>query len=102
MSITRALNLRPQLELFCASHKPGKGSKGVECFKLNGQHWFELEHIHTALNDFYAATLLTEGRQHSLADWFDTLDCLLREINETKDLYHSIEEDDDGFTFKYL
>lgn len=46
--------------------------------------------------------MLTEGKKHSLADWFNTLDCLLREISETKDLFYSLDEDDDGFTFKYL
>ncbi|TKA37882.1 hypothetical protein B0A49_13606, partial [Cryomyces minteri] len=75
-------------------------SQGVTNFKLEGQHWFELEKIELALKDFYAATLLTEGKQTSLADWFSTLDCLLREINETKDHYHEIHaKDDNNFTW---
>ncbi|KAG9387315.1 Dimer-Tnp-hAT domain containing protein [Pyrenophora tritici-repentis] len=54
-------------------------------------------------HDFYAATLLSEGKKTSLADWFSTLDCLLREISETKDHYHDIHtEDDNNFTWKYL
>ncbi|KAM4060918.1 restless-like transposase [Hirsutella rhossiliensis] len=66
-----------------------------------GQHWFELEKIELALKDFFAATMLAEGNKTSLADWFSTLDCLLREINETKDHYHDIhEEDDDNFTWR--
>ncbi|KAF9767642.1 hypothetical protein IL306_015167, partial [Fusarium sp. DS 682] len=66
-------------------------------------HWFELEKIELALKDFYAATLLSEGKKTSLADWFSTLDCLLREINETKDHYDTIDtEDDNNFTWKYL
>ncbi|KAG9378470.1 hypothetical protein A1F94_011586 [Pyrenophora tritici-repentis] len=69
----------------------------------DGQHWFELEKIELALKDFYAATLLSEGKKTSLADWFSTLDCLLREISETKDHYHDIHtEDDNNFTWKYL
>ncbi|SCO92701.1 uncharacterized protein FRV6_16829 [Fusarium oxysporum] len=87
-SITRALNLRERLEIFSARHVPGKGSQGIANFKLDGQHWFELEKIELALKDFYAATLLSEGKKTSLADWFSTLDCLLREISETKDHYH--------------
>ncbi|EXU94633.1 hAT family dimerization domain protein, partial [Metarhizium robertsii] len=68
----------------------------------DGQHWFELEKIELALKDFYVATLLSEGRKTSLADWFSTLDCLLREINETKDHYHDIHtEDDNNFTWTY-
>ncbi|KAH6953706.1 hypothetical protein BKA56DRAFT_436735, partial [Ilyonectria sp. MPI-CAGE-AT-0026] len=64
---------------------------------------FELEKIKLALKDFYAATLLSEGKKTSLADWFSTLDCLLREINETKDHYYNIHtEDDNNFTWKYL
>ncbi|KAM4063264.1 ribonuclease H-like protein [Hirsutella rhossiliensis] len=69
-----------------------------------GQHWFELEKIELALKDFFAATMLAEGNKTSLADWFSTLDCLLREINETKDHYHDVheEDDNDNFTWKYL
>lgn len=48
-------------------------------------------------------TLLSEGRKTSLADWFSTLDCLLREISETKDHYYDIHtEDDNNFTWTYL
>ncbi|KAI8416699.1 hypothetical protein FOFC_03012 [Fusarium oxysporum] len=102
-SITRALNVRERLEIFSARHVPGKGSQGIANFKLDGQHWFELEKIELALKDFYAATLLSEGKKTSLADWFSTLDCLLREISETKDHYHDIHsEDDNNFTWKYL
>ncbi|KAG9379884.1 hypothetical protein A1F94_010240 [Pyrenophora tritici-repentis] len=102
-SITRALNVRERLELFSARHVPGKGSVGIANFKLDGQHWFELGKIELALKDFYAATLLSEGKKTSLADWFSTLDCLLREISETKDHYHDIHtEDDNNFTWKYL
>jgi hypothetical protein len=102
-SITRALNVRERLEIFSARHVPGKGSQGIANFKLDGQHWFELEKIELALKDFYAATLLSEGKKTSLADWFSTLDCLLREINETKDHYYDIHtEDDNNFTWMYL
>ncbi|KAL6405696.1 restless-like transposase [Ilyonectria robusta] len=84
-------------------HVPGTGCHGIANFKLDGQHWFELEKIELALKDFYAATLLSEGKKTSLADWFSTLDCLLREINETKDHYYNIHtEDDNNFTWKYL
>ncbi|KAG7404301.1 hypothetical protein Forpe1208_v015760 [Fusarium oxysporum f. sp. rapae] len=101
-SITQALNVRERLEIFSARHVPGKGSHGIANFKLDGQHWFELEKIELALKDFYAATLLSEGKKTSLADWFSTLDCL-REINETKDHYDTIDtEDDNNFTWKYL
>ncbi|SCO92651.1 uncharacterized protein FRV6_16779 [Fusarium oxysporum] len=71
--------------------------------RLHNLHWFELEKIELALKDFYAATLLSEGKKTSLADWFSTLDCLLREINETKNHYDTIDtEDDNNFTWKYL
>ncbi|KAG9383200.1 Dimer-Tnp-hAT domain containing protein [Pyrenophora tritici-repentis] len=87
--------------IFSARHVPGKGSVGIANFKLDGQHWFELKKIELALKDFYAATLLSEGKKTSLADWFSTLDCLLREISETKDHYHDIQtEDDNNFTWK--
>jgi hypothetical protein len=89
-SITRIECLRERLELFSARHIPAKGSQGISNFKLTAQHWFELEKMELALKDFYAATLLTEGKKPSLVDWFSTLDCLLREINETKDHFNDI------------
>ncbi|KAG9378446.1 hypothetical protein A1F94_011562 [Pyrenophora tritici-repentis] len=46
-SITRALNVRERLELFSARHVPGKGSVGIANFKLDGQHWFELERLNS-------------------------------------------------------
>ena len=102
-SITRALNVRERLELFSARHAPGRGSQGILNFKLSAQHWFELEKIELALKDFYAATLLTEGKKSSLADWFATIDCLLREISETKDHFNDIHQDDDNnYTWEYL
>jgi hypothetical protein len=55
-----------------------------------------------ALKDFYAATLLTEGKNPFLADWFSTLACLLLEINETKDHLNDIHTEDDNFTWEYL
>jgi hypothetical protein len=55
-----------------------------------------------ALKDFYAATLLTEGKPPSLADWFSTLDCLLREINETRDHFNDIHTEYDNFSWEYL
>ena len=105
-SLTRAINVRERLELFCLRHRPQRSTVGVKNFLLDEQNWFELEHIHTALSDYYSATLLTEGRTHSLADWFDTLDCLLREISDTKDHFDDAYEQqlthDDGFSWNYL
>ncbi len=101
-SWTQKLNVRERLELFSARHVPAKGSQGIANFTLDGQHWFELEEVELALKDFYAATLLSEGRKTSLADWFSGLDCLLREISETKDHYYDIHtEDDNKFTWRY-
>lgn len=94
--------MRERFEIFYARYVPAEGSQGIANFKLDGQHWFELEKIQLALKDFYAATMLSEGKRTSLADWFSTLDCLLREINETKNHYHNIhtEKDDNNFTWK--
>ncbi|KAG9377815.1 hypothetical protein A1F94_012218 [Pyrenophora tritici-repentis] len=83
-SITRALNVRERLELFSARHVPGKGSVGIANFKLDGQHWFELER----LNSLSKTSMLQL--------------CFLK-ISETKDHYHDIHtEDDNNFTWKYL
>src|SRR3979411_2982734 len=58
-----------ECSLFSARHVPGKGSQVIANFKLDGQHWFELEKIELALKDFYAATLPSEGKNTTLADW---------------------------------
>jgi len=39
--------------------------------------WKELEHLHDQLETFYEATLLTEGRNATLADHFQTLERLI-------------------------
>jgi methenyltetrahydromethanopterin cyclohydrolase len=69
-------------------------------FKLNRQYWFELEKSELTLKDFYAATLLSKGKKISLADWFSTLNCPLREISKTKDHYHDIHTKDDNNLYR--
>ena len=109
-SITRALNVRERLNLFCSQHVAPRGAKDCKDFKLEPQHWFELEEIHTALHDFFEATMITQGKRAYLSDWFSTLDCLLTEIDNSKCHYQGLVSDNYGrgkerkeqFTYHYL
>jgi len=94
-SIERAIDFRERLELFCSSYQP-TNDRSPAAYRLSAEDWDELDGIHTALRDFNAATLLTEGARPSLMDWFPTLDCLLREISETKDLFAGRQEVEDA------
>jgi hypothetical protein len=94
VSITRALNLKERIELFCLRHKPGRDSKGVSEDILNDRHWKELQYLHTALEDFYEGTLMTEGRATLLSDHFQTLDWLLGEIECTKETFSQLYKED--------
>ncbi|KAM3488481.1 hypothetical protein MY3957_008252 [Beauveria namnaoensis] len=64
---------RPHAGGTCKSSWDGAAHRRpIVNFKLDRQHWLESEKIELALKDFYAATLLSEGRNTSLADWFST------------------------------
>jgi len=93
-SIERAIGLRDRLDLFCGRYQSTTGH-GPDAYRLSAQDWDELHGIHTALRDFNAATLLTQGARPSLMDWFPTLDCLLREISETKDHFAGRQDEGD-------
>ncbi|KAG9242011.1 hypothetical protein BJ878DRAFT_446312, partial [Calycina marina] len=69
-SITRALNVRERLELFSASHVPGKGSQGIANFKLDGQHWFEPERLNTPLRTSTPQLCLPRARRRPLLTGF--------------------------------
>jgi hypothetical protein len=87
-----------------------RGTKNCKDFLLEPQHWFELEEIHTALHDFFEATMITQGRRTYLSDWFSTLGCLLAEIDHSKGHYEGLTSDKHGrtkdrkeqFTYQYL
>lgn len=61
VSVTRDLNLKERIELFCLCYKPGKNSKGVSEDILDDQYWKELRYLHSALEDFYEGIFMTEG-----------------------------------------
>ena len=55
--------------------------------------WKELEHLHDQLETFYEVILLTEGRNATLADHFQTLDWLLNEICASRQKFEELYED---------
>lgn len=86
----RALNVRERLQSFCNNHRPVRGSKGVIEDILTAEHWTSLELLETALQDFFEATMMTQGQQNNLSEYFCTLDYLLNAVNTTKETYKEL------------
>ena len=70
ISIGRALNVKERIQIFCDQYEPGQGQKDLLEDHLSPQHWKELEHLHDQLETFYEGTIMTEGKNSTLADHF--------------------------------
>lgn len=93
MSIGRALNVKERIQIFCDQYEPGQGQKDLSEDRLSSMHWKELEHLHDQLETFYEGTMMTEGRNATLADHFQTLDWLLNEIQVAKHRFEELHQD---------
>jgi len=51
---------------------------------LSIRHWKELEYLYNYLKAFYEATIMVKGKHMGLADYFQTLDWLLLELDKTQ------------------
>lgn len=86
--LTRALNVRERLTKFVREHKPQNTTGGEpqseryrpQNERLTAKDWTFLERLHSALEAFYAATMVTQGHEPWLSDWFTTLHWLLNEV----------------------
>ena len=79
----RALVLRPGLDRFVRDHKPDPNAS----FKprdelLTPNDWAFIDLLYTALRAFDEATLLTEGHEPLLSDWYISIHELIRHIND--------------------
>ncbi|KAK8912270.1 putative AC transposase [Metarhizium anisopliae] len=93
MSIGRVLNVKERIQIFCDQYEPGQGQKDLSEDRLSSMHWKELEHLHDQLETFYEGTMMTEGRNATLADHFQTLDWLLNEIQVAKHKFEELHQD---------
>jgi hypothetical protein len=94
-AIGRAINVRERLMKFIKTHKPPLRRKyKPQSDRLTPSDWQYLERLHSCLETFYAATMLTEGHKSDLSDWFTTLHHLLREIDEWKTEASEVLQDD--------
>ena len=90
--LTRALNVRERLTKFVREHKPQNTAGGdphseryrPQNERLTAKDWIFLERLYSALEAFYAATMVTQGYEPWLSDWFTTLHWLLNEVNDWK------------------
>ena len=55
--------------------------------KLKPRYWQELLHLYNHFKTFYKATLMVEGNNTSLADYFQTLNWLLLELEKLKNKF---------------
>jgi hypothetical protein len=90
MSITRALNVKERIQLFCDQYEPPPGQKSLSDDRLEPRHWEELEYLHNHLETFYEGTLMAEGRHSTLADHFQTLDWMMDEIQKAKQTFEEL------------
>ncbi len=93
MSIGRALNVKERIQIFCDQYEPGQGQKDLSEDRLSPMHWKEREHLHDQLETFYEGTIMTEGRNATIADHFQTLDWLLHEIQVARQKFEELHRE---------
>ena len=102
-AITRALNVKERIQMFCAQYVPPKGAKAItRDDTLEPHHWKQLEHLHDQLESFDEATVMVEGHQTNLADHFQTLDWLLLQLDQAKQRFNELYDDSRLPEYKWL
>ncbi|KAF4546932.1 Hypothetical protein D9617_95g039970 [Elsinoe fawcettii] len=81
LAISRALEVKERLEMFCRKHKPHPKSGTLKDDLLTHTHWYHLSRLHDCLNLFHVATLEIEGNGAFFYDWFLQLSWLLDELD---------------------
>jgi hypothetical protein len=81
LAISRALEVKERLELFCKKHKPELKLGPLRDDLLTHTHWYHLSRIQDCLNLFHVATLEIEGNGAFFYDWFPQLSWLLDELD---------------------
>jgi len=85
LAISRALEVKERLEMFCRKHKPHPKSGTLKDDLLTHTHWYHLSRLHDCLNLFHVATLEIEGNGAFFYDWFPQLSWLLDELRALHD-----------------
>jgi hypothetical protein len=81
-AIGRVLNVKERLMTFIKTHKPPKDSKyRPTTDRLSPSEWTFLERLHTCLEEYYTATIASEGSQPLVCDYFLTLHYLLNSVD---------------------
>ncbi|TKA43966.1 hypothetical protein B0A49_13511, partial [Cryomyces minteri] len=84
-SIHGAILLKDRINAFCDTHQPRNGNTTLQNNKLSQSHWDQLEHLHTALEAFNAATMDTQGHAGTyLFEHFITLDHLMPDVESSE------------------
>lgn len=81
LAISRAIEVKERLEMFCRKHKPHPKSGTLKDDLLTHTHWYHLSRLHDCLNLFHVATLEIEGNGAFFYDWFPQLSWLLDELD---------------------
>jgi hypothetical protein len=89
--------------MFCAQWSPSKNTKPITKDDiLEPQHWKQLEHLHDQLESFDEATLMVQGYNTNLGDHFQTLDWLLIQLDQAKQKFNELYEDERTPEYKWL
>lgn len=81
LAISRALEVKDRLEMFCKKHKPNPRSGALADDLLTHAHWYHLSRLRDCLNVFHIFTLEVEGNGAFFYDWFPQLSWLLDELD---------------------
>jgi len=81
LAISRALEVKDRLDMFCKKHKPDPRSGALTNDLLTHTHWYHLSRLRDCLNMFHIATLEAEGNGAFFYDWFPQLSWLLDELD---------------------
>ena len=85
MAITHFLNCKGRVQQFCYNYTPSSGSKPLSKDDILQSHYQkELEYLHDYLETFYKATLIVKGNSTGLANYFQTFNWLLNQLDSTK------------------
>jgi hypothetical protein len=95
--------VKERIQMFCAQWSPSKNTKPITKDDiLEPQHWKQLEHLHDQLESFDEATLMVQGYNTNLGDHFQTLDWLLIQLDQAKQKFNELYEDERTPEYKWL
>ena len=98
LMLTRALNVKERIVNFVRLHKGDPTKYHPQQDKLTNNDWKFLECLHDLLENFYVATMTTQGSEQLLDHWFTTIHWLMNEVDRCRQLGDDYRFDDSLIT----